>query len=610
MSQPRRSHTDARLLVLDDNPVNVELLLDLLEDHGYRNVQGLNDPRRLLPLLEEQGLPELILLDIRMPHLDGHRVLELLRERWGEQAPPVVVLSAQTDRETRLQALALGARDFLAKPFDQHEVLQRIHNVLELQRLLGERRDQALLLQNLVNERTAQIQRLSLQDPATELPNRHALLAELEEASRAGQELTLCYLTLNGFGEISRLHGYALGDALSRQLRDRLLGVLGTRGSLAIWKSAAWVVRLPSCAPELLAELLPVIVDCVCQPFHLDHLHLQLGVRIGVSHSRMAHHSAEHLLRLAAMAVPEENGRWQLYRSELEEELHRRTRYRQALHEALERDQMFLVYQPKVELHSGRVVGAEALLRWVHPELGFVSPAEFIPLAEASGEILRLGDWVLDRTIRQLESWFASGSMPRDFSLAVNVATLQLMQPDFAERLLARLQRSALPPGAVEVEVTESGLMQDVEQARRQLQALASQGIRIAIDDFGTGYSSLAYLKTLPVSVLKIDRAFVNDIDNNLQDLRLAETVVQMARNFGFTTVAEGVERAEHTGRLLEIGCQLGQGYWYSPPLRAEALVDFQRRCAIPPEPRHGPRRAALRLYSRAFTQASEQVIS
>jgi EAL domain-containing protein (putative c-di-GMP-specific phosphodiesterase class I) len=239
---------------------------------------------------------------------------------------------------------------------------------------------------------------------------------------------------------------------------------------------------------------------------------------------------------------------------------------------------MFLVYQPKVDLRSGRVVGAEALLRWVHPELGFVSPAEFIPLAEASGEILRLGDWVLDRTIRQLESWFASDSLPRDFSLAVNVATLQLMQPDFAERLLARLQRSALPPGAVEVEVTESGLMQDVELARRQLQALASEGIRIAIDDFGTGYSSLAYLKTLPVSVLKIDRAFVNDIDNNLQDLRLAETVVQMARNFGFTTVAEGVERAEHTGRLLEIGCQLAQGYWYSPPLRAEALVEFHRR--------------------------------
>jgi len=510
-----------------------------------------------------------------MPHLDGHQVLEQLKARWGEQAPPVIVLSAQTDRDTRLNALALGARDFLAKPFDQLEVLQRIHNTLEVHFLLRERSDQALLLQALVDERTAAIQRLSFQDPATELPNRWALLARLEQAERSGQAITLCHLTLDGFDEIARLHGYQVSEALSQQLGQRLRRQLRADADLAVWNGSEWIVTLPALDEQALAHWARSILDGASRPFRLEHLLLRLGARLGISHSGMPHQSPEHLVRLAALAVPEDNGAWRLYQAGLEAELQRRTRYRQALEEALEREQMFLVYQPKVELHSGRVIGAEALLRWVHPELGFVPPAEFIPLAEASGEILRLGDWVLDNAIRQLEIWFAAAALPTDFRVAVNVAPLQLMQADFADALIARLQRSALPAGAIEVEVTESGLMQDVNLARSQLQRLAQQGLSVAIDDFGTGYSSLAYLKTLPVSVLKIDRAFVHGIDSNPQDLRLAETVVQMARNFGFTTVAEGVERPEHAALLLEIGCELGQGYWYSPPLKAEAFIAF-----------------------------------
>ena len=576
-------YPDARILVVDDNPINVELLLDLLDEAGYANLYSLTDPRQVLAQLED-ALPDLILLDIRMPHLDGHQVLGQLRARWGEQMPPVIVLSAQTDRDTRLQALGLGARDFLGKPFDQLEVLQRIHNTLEVHFLLRERHDRALLLQRLVDERTAEIQRLSFQDPATGLPNRRALLASLEQALHAGQPLSLCYVALDGFAAISRLHGHVLGDALSQRLRDRLLDCLGDAAGVAVWKHTAWVIHVPDNDTTRLEALLQRVIACVAQPFSIDHLRLQLGLRIGVSHSEQPHDSADHLLRQAALAVPGEADQWRFYHPALEAELQRRSHYRLALHEALDRRQMFLVYQPKIDLGSGRVIGAEALLRWVHPELGFVSPAEFVPLAEASGEILRIGDWVLDSAIRQLEAWFAAQQLPDGFRIAVNVATLQLMQPDFAERLLERLQRSSLPRGALEIEVTESGLMQDVALARRQLQQLAGQGLSIAIDDFGTGYSSLAYLKTLPVSVLKIDRAFVNEIDSNLQDLRLAETVVQMARNFGFVTVAEGIERAEHVALLQDIGCQLGQGYWYSPPLKADAFLAFcqQTHAACP----------------------------
>nr|WP_245748801.1 EAL domain-containing protein [Oceanisphaera psychrotolerans] len=224
------------------------------------------------------------------------------------------------------------------------------------------------------------------------------------------------------------------------------------------------------------------------------------------------------------------------------------------------------------------MVGAEALLRWSNPELGFVSPVDFIPVAEASGEILRMGDWVIDTAIGQLEQWLEREQVTPGFKVAVNVAALQLMQPGFADKLVTRLQRSRLPRGALEVEVTESGLMQNVELALSQLSLLAEQGVDIAIDDFGTGYSSLSYLKSLPVSVLKIDRAFVNEMDTDSQDRRLAETVINMARNLGCVTVAEGVERLEHIELLREMGCMMVQGYWYSPPLKPDVFIDYYRQ--------------------------------
>ncbi|MNC32273.1 Phytochrome-like protein cph2 [compost metagenome] len=182
---------------------------------------------------------------------------------------------------------------------------------------------------------------------------------------------------------------------------------------------------------------------------------------------------------------------------------------------------------------------------------------------------------MIDHAILQLEEWFAAGHLASDFRLAVNVSALQLTQPEFARNLLNRLLRSRLPAGALEVEVTESGLMQNVDLARAQLKLLARHRVSVAIDDFGTGHSSLAYLKTLPVSVLKIDRAFVSNMDTNPQDCRLAETVIDMARNFSCITVAEGVEKPEQADMLQLMGCELAQGYWYSPPLKVEQFVEF-----------------------------------
>ncbi len=575
MPSPLPLHSDAYILVVDDTQVNVKLLLALLQHYGYHNSHGISDPRWIEPMLEEK-LPDLILLDINMPHLSGHDILSWLKVRWAEQAPPVIVLTAQTDRDTRMHALDLGARDFLTKPFDQQEVMQRIRNALEVHFLLKERNNRAALLQNLVEKRTADIERLSREDPVTHLPNRRALLAQLDDLLQKGQPALLYFLALEGMDEIARLHGHAMSESLSLHLRDRLLEHFGEHGTLGVWNSSKWllITRQPL-AEGAVGEQALAILRHIAQPFAIDQIQVHIDARIGISHTGMPHQSAEQLLRLAALALPDISSGWRLYQPSIEDALQKRIRLHEALRIALDNHEFFLVYQPKIDLRSGRIIGAEALLRWVHPELGFVSPVDFIPMAEASGEILRIGDWVIDRAIRQLEEWLAARQVATDFHLAVNVSVQQLTQPDFARSLLHRLLRSRLPAGALEVEVTESGLMENVDLAREQLKLLSRHRVSVAIDDFGTGHSSLAYLKTLPVSVLKIDRAFVSSMDTDPQDQRLAETVIDMARNFGCITVAEGVEKPEQAAMLQDMGCEVAQGYWYSPPLKVEQFIEF-----------------------------------
>lgn len=569
--------TRAYILVVDDNPVNVALLQDTLEDAGYTNVRGVTDPREVEGYLAE-AMPDLLLLDLRMPWMDGHQLFDRLKQQFGDALAPVIVLTAENSQSVRYRALEQGAVDFLTKPFDQTEVLQRIRNQLELRLRSEAHRGRADELERLVAERTAELKALSLRDPLTGLPNRRALRIELEQRLAANASVAVYFVLIEEFDEIARAHGHEVCESVSRAAADLLSSsAVMRKGMVCAWGDREFVLLLEQDDTEAdFTQRSDRLLRLLGGQLDIDGIRVDLAVRMGAAH---CHDSADgtRLVQLAAAALPMGRSAMRFARHEpsITERIQRQRQLRLAMRDAVRLGQFELVYQPKLRLADGAVVGAEALLRWTHPEFGPVSPVEFIPLAESSGEIINIGGWVLDNGMAQLAEWLAMGRVDDQFTLALNVSGMQLMQADFAEQVLALHRKHGLPDDVVEIEVTESGLMEDIKRAIEQLEVLAGAGIPSAIDDFGTGYSSLSYLKSLPVSVLKIDRSFVAGINSDETDRKLAETVVAIAHTLDCVVVAEGVETQAHAETLTEMGCDIGQGYLFSKPLSVSQFEAF-----------------------------------
>ncbi|MCS2609735.1 EAL domain-containing response regulator [Halomonas dongshanensis] len=577
--------TEPHLLVVDDNAANVELMLDLLDDHGFEDVIGINDPCQVMPHCLIR-LPDLILLDIRMPIMDGYAVIEQLQSLLGDKAPPIIVLTAQIDDETRHRALKMGVRDFLTKPLKHDEVLQRIRNTLNVEQRFRQRDEEAVTLAQVVTERTRELDRQSRTDPVTQLPNRRGLIQQIEQAPRAGY-LGLLFIALDGLDDTIRLHGYRVTESLMQQLGARLSLALAEHAqqrpteapTLGLWGGSEFLVVAPCSALAELDELAEQVLGHFEHDQALDDLLLPIKARIGISwHVDEAQTAcdAERLVHQAALALPQQaENAIQRYSEPLAEQRLERLRLQQALRDAHLRGEMWLAFQPKLCMRTHRIIGAEALLRWDHPTLGSVSPGLFIPLAEASGDILAIGEWVIDEALAHIQRWRAQGLLGDDFHIAVNVAARQLARRTFAEDLLARLSQRNIPPRYLALEVTESGLMGDMKNAIQQLTLLSETCIAVAIDDFGTGHSSLAYLKTLPFSTLKIDRFFVKDLEENDIDRQLARTIVQLAHSVGRDVVAEGIETDAQANYLRSIGCEMAQGFLYARPLPADAFTQW-----------------------------------
>jgi len=423
------------------------------------------------------------------------------------------------------------------------------------------------------------LRHLAAHDPLTGLTNRSFFTAHLdgaiERARDESRELALFFLDLDRFKSVNDTAGHACGDTLLQSAAARLADSIGPGDVIARLGGDEFVIlveqRVEGKRIALLAERL---LQAMREPFDTVNGRYYLGVSVGVALYPHDGISGSDLLRSAdaAMYRAKQNGRnrAQFYTAELNARLQRRYMLENALRDARDNNELQLVYQPKYDLASHRIVGAEALLRWNSAKLGAISPVEFIPVAEETGLIVPIGEWVLRRACEQAVVWHEA--LGYDFRMAVNLSARQFQAGDVVPMIEQTLADTGLPPAALEVEITESLLMGGADEVRPMFDALTAQGIRISIDDFGTGYSSLSYLQRFPISNVKIDRSFITGIPGDPDSVALTEAIVAMARALGMTVTAEGVEDADQVEFLAKAGCQEIQGYYIGKPVTAEGF--------------------------------------
>ncbi len=422
---------------------------------------------------------------------------------------------------------------------------------------------------------------LSNFDSLTQLPNRNLLFDRAQQAltiaKRANDKVILMYLDIDRFKIINDSLGLCAGDQILKELSVRLNKHLYQEDTLCRPGGDEFILLLPNTDVEGAAHVAKKIFDICAQPFCIAGQRVSLTVSIGVAEFPQDGDSFEQLSQSAnaALSRAKQNGRnnFQFFTRQLHEQASRILRIENELYDAVEKGEFLLHYQPQVDVNTSKIIGAEVLVRWQHPQKGMVSPSEFIPIAEECGLITDIGDWVLHTAIRQVAAWQTAGLAI--VPVAVNLSIVQFRQDTLYEKIAHALQQNGLAPAMLELEVTEGIAMENFERTIDVLNRLHQLGITLSIDDFGTGYSSLSYLKRFKVNKLKIDQSFIQDLCSNPEDEAIVTAIINMAKSLGFKTIAEGVETLDQLNFLREKNCDEIQGYYFSKPLPAEAFANM-----------------------------------
>lgn len=387
------------------------------------------------------------------------------------------------------------------------------------------------------------------------------------------------FMDLDHFKDINDTLGHSIGDALLVELAKRLRLVLRSEDTVSRLGGDEFIFLLYGIDAHGAAYVAQKLLDVIAEPYRIEHHDLNVTGSIGIALYPGDGADMETLFKRAdsAMYQVKQDGRnsYRFFTTEMQERSARNLQLVNALRYALQENQLQVHYQPQLSMQGGHIVGAEALLRWTHPELGSISPSEFIPVAEDSGLILPIGEWVLRQVARQAKCWMQSGLAP--LIMAVNLSVVQFRHPDLPRLVTRILEEEGLPPEYLELELTESVAMHDPQGAIAMMNNLHERGVRMSIDDFGTGFSSLSHLKKFKVYKLKIDQSFVRDISTDSEDKAIVGAIINMTKSLGLQTIAEGVETAGQLAYLREQGCDEIQGYYYSKPLPADQFELFYR---------------------------------
>ena len=446
------------------------------------------------------------------------------------------------------------------------------------QRQLGEQLNETVHMQQA-------LQKLSWQnynDVLTGLPNRAALAARFEQELFLARErqrlLAVCLFDLDHFQAINDRYGAEAGDEILKQVAGRLHGFTGQVHYAARLGGDEFVMLL--CGQASIASIEQNVTQLMAElsrPYQCDQQALHMTASAGIAVYAGKDLNTESLLRHADHAVYQAKltgrNQYHFFDTNLDEEVRTHHNQRTEVRHALINGELRLYYQPKVNMRAGTVVGMEALLRWQHPRRGILAPAQFLPLVEQTDLIIDIGEWVLRQALWQLQRWGAAG---KHWVVSVNIAARHFQQPNFISRLETILgEFPGVCASMLELEILESSALHDIEDVRRIIRACQALGITFALDDFGTGYSSMSYLKRLPANIVKIDQSFVRNMLNDRDDLHLVRAVIGLARSFSLTVIAEGVESVEHGARLIQLGCDLAQGYGIARPMPADAVLEW-----------------------------------
>jgi diguanylate cyclase (GGDEF)-like protein len=518
------------------------------------------------PLLRAIAAGQLVLAD-------GER----LPFRWGGELRSAILMPVRIDERIR-GVLCAYCRQPEAFGVEEMNFMRATSSVLSsaLQRIDSE----------------ARLAYLAQFDPLTGLPNR-ALLADrlsqtIVQAKRRDLPVAVLFIDLDGFKAVNDTLGHAGGDQLLKEVAARLQSAVRTGDTVARISGDEFAIVLPELVrPEDAALVAQKVIESLGESLPVQDSEIFVTASVGIAAFPADGADADTLIGAAdaAMYRAKQTGRnaYQFFTAEINQRSRARVQLGAELRKALEREEFSLFYQPRYELATRRPIGAEALLRWNHPERGFVSPAEFIPVLEESGLIVQVGEWAIRRACDDLRAWQSAGC---DIAwTSVNLSARQFRQHDLDKRIRAIVKASGVDPTSLELEITESQLVADPDHAIRVMRTLCDAGLRIAIDDFGTGYSSLAYLTRFPVSALKIDRSFVQDMTRDRSDAIIVRTVIEMAHSLDFTVVAEGVENEEQAGMLHLLRCEQAQGFLFAAPMPVHDLVRQYGRPGLQPQP-------------------------
>ncbi|HBL14592.1 MAG TPA: GGDEF domain-containing response regulator [Cyanobacteria bacterium UBA11162] len=562
------------ILVIEDEELVRENILEFLDAEGLEGIGAENG--RIGINLAKTMMPDLILCDVMMPELDGYGVLMALRQDPSMAAIPFIFLTAKAAKADFRQGMELGADDYLSKPFTRAELLGAIKSRFKKQAAVQESYNAEL------QHAKKQLDYLMHHDSLTKLPNRLSLREHFKQVQKTenGQKklVTVLCLGLDRFQQINDNLGQVFGDLLLKAVSSRLIACVGSENLIARLNADQFAIILTTTQHKKDAiQMAETILESFSQTFALGDREIFITASIGMAlYPRDGTH-IEQLLNRAnkAMFQAKQQGgdQYQFYSAVLNIGSSDRVSLQTSLRYALERQELQVYYQPQVSLQTGQIMGAEALVRWQHPERGFISPDKFIPLAEETGLIIPIGEWVLQTACQEIKNWHRAGFS--SLRLAVNLSARQFNQSNFRQRLVSILMASDLHPKYLELELTESMLVENIEVGIRRLNALRALGVEIAIDDFGTGYSSLNYLQQFPFDVLKVDQGFVRNIMNNSNRAAITKAIIQMAKILNLKVIVEGVETDSELSFVCEHDCDIMQGYLFSRPLQAKEFENL-----------------------------------